>query len=128
MNDAVETSMSMGFFPSLDRALRAHLTARQGNVPMRMFTRGKVGNISRQRLSRMPYPPHDRPRGTKDMASLRYHRRLIRQGHPVPPVWLLQPRRGKKLVLLDGVHRVAALHLEGVSQVPAYVVEQGSRP
>jgi hypothetical protein len=124
MNDSVETSVSMRFFPSLASALRAHLMARRGNVPMSLFTRGAVANISRQRLSRTPYPPHDRPRGAKDMASMQYHQRLVRQGHPVPPVWLLRKARGGKLVLLDGVHRVAALHLEGSLHVPAYLVEQ----
>jgi hypothetical protein len=80
-----------------------------------------LDNLNEQRLTNDPFPAHNRPRGAKDMGSVRHFRALIRRGEEITPIWIV--KKGKKYVLIDGVHRIVACLQEGLLEIPAYIVK-----
>lgn len=53
------------------------------------------------------YPPHDRPRGSQDIKSVKYHMKL----KCVSPLVIVKTDRE---ILMDGVHRLVAAKLSGI--------------
>ena len=77
-------------------------------------------NIDPIRFSSDPYPADNRPRGQKDVDSLKYHRRMIRKNGQTEPIWVA--KKGNRYINLDGVHRIAATNLEHKRQISAFIV------
>ena len=50
------------------------------------------------------YPLSDRPRGNKDILSVKFHQKQLQQNKNIEPIWILKKK--KKKILLDGAHRV----------------------
>lgn len=81
----------------------------------------ELENLGHQRLMTSAFPTKDNPRGSKDHSSTNYFRALIKKGDELPPIWIV--KKGKRLVLIDGVHRIVAGLQEGLSKIPAYIVK-----
>ena len=124
LRDSIETSVSMGLFASPDAATRAHLGVSEPvKFPLSRFAKGSVDNFNPARLkasAAAAYPPADRPRGARDLASVRHHAAAIAAGREPAPVWILARAGG--FVLLDGAHRVVASHIAARRYVAAYVL------
>lgn len=105
-NAAIGTGILLGIFKTRKSALRKLKTAKNRKIPLALFKEGKVDNFNPARLvGPNPYPKSDRPRGSANLESVRFHRRTIRKyGSVSTPVWLY--RSNNKYVMLDGVHRV----------------------
>jgi hypothetical protein len=117
---AAGTGMMLGLFKTRKSALRNLKTAKTRKLPISLFKSGKVDNLNPQRLSKNPYPKSDRPRGSENLMSVKFHRRTIRKtGQITKPVWLYHDKN--KYVMLDGVHRVVATYLEKKRFIPARV-------
>ena len=120
--DSIRTAINIGLVPNEEAATAQHvLHTTQESLPIQLFKEGHVENINPERLSATPYPSADRPRGQANLLSVRHHRRTIRRrGCVESPIWIA--RKGSRIIMLDGVHRVVATYLEGKRTIPAYVV------
>lgn len=118
LHDAIVTSVSMGIFPSRAVAIKAQSTATFVNLPLSKFR--NMENFDPARLNPTPYPAHNRPRGEDDIASVNFHRRILKKKQELEPVWIVLHKN--RYVLLDGAHRVAAANLEDEKTIPAYII------
>lgn len=119
LRDSVETSVSLKLFSSQKVAAEHHVF----NTTYEMLSMSDcktLENIAATRFSSDPYPAHDRPRGQKDLESVKYHRRIIRKNGNTEPIWIA--KKGERYIVLDGVHRIVASNLENKRQIPAYIV------
>lgn len=119
LRDSVETSVGLKLFSSHKVAAYSHVF----NTTYKMLSMSDcktLENIAATRFSSDPYPAHDRPRGQKDLDSVKYHRRIIRKNGKTEPIWIA--KKGERYIMLDGVHRIAATNLENKRQIPAYIV------
>jgi hypothetical protein len=119
IRDSVETSVSLKLFPSENVAARHHIF----NTTYKMLSMTdcrSLENIDPIRFSSDPYPVDNRPRGQKDLDSLKYHRRMIRKHGHTEPIWIA--KKGTRHIILDGVHRMAATNLENKRQIPAFIL------
>jgi hypothetical protein len=111
-NDAWET-FNNNFNTERVKFDEFYAQARNGEYIMmsvKRLTELSPENISLKRLNaKTPaeaYPPNDRPRGDADLKSVRYH-----MTHPVAPVVFI--KIGKRMTLLDGMHRLVAASIIG---------------
>lgn len=127
--DAISTGINpnVKVFLNENNAIQKIITCtRKKRIPLRLFKDGTIDNIDSIRLSQNPYPLSNRPRGNDDIKSVNYHRRTIRKNGQIDnPIWIA--RKNNELVLLDGVHRIVATHLEQKRTIPAYVVNCKTR-
>jgi ParB-like chromosome segregation protein Spo0J len=77
-------------------------------------------NVNPLRLSQDPYPEGDRPRGQRDLDSVKFHRRIIRKKGNTSPIWIA--KKGNRYIILDGVHRLVASNLEHKRSIPCHIV------
>ena len=123
IRDSVETSVSMKIFSSLKVASYNHIF----NSEFTMFPLANcrdLENFNPARLSKIPYPEDDRPRGQKDLDSVAHHRRVIRKEGHTEPIWLVLNKG--KYTLLDGAHRIVSTYLENKRGIPSYIIRVGS--
>ena len=119
LRDSVETSVSLKLFSSQKIAAEHHVFNTTYQI-VSMSDCKTLENIAATRFSSDPYPAHDRPRGQKDLDSVKYHRRIIRKNGNTEPIWIA--KKGDRYIVLDGVHRIVASNLENKRQIPAYIV------
>lgn len=121
IKDSVETSVSIKLFASQKESSYAHIF--HSTFSSISISHCKdMDNFNPARLSKNPYPEDDRPRGEKDLASVLYHRRIIRKNGHTEPIWIaLQKGR---YILLDGAHRIVAAYLENKRTIPVYIVNK----
>jgi len=79
-----------------------------------------VDNFDINRLTKDPYPKENRPREQKDLDSVLYHRKIIRQQGHTEPIWILL--KNGNYTLLDGAHRIIATYLENRRNIPSYII------
>ncbi len=66
------------------------------------------------------YPINDRPRGNKDISSVKYYQKQILQEKEITPIWMVY--KNNKYILLDGAHRIVASYIENKKYIYAYVI------
>ena len=119
IRDSIETSVAIRVFPSLKDASYSHIFhSDYTTLPIAQFR--TMENFNPKRLSSIPYPDDDRPRGQDDLDSVIYHRKRIRKLGQTDPIWV-GVKKGK-YVLFDGAHRIVAYYLENKRNVPCYIV------
>jgi len=119
LRDSVETSVALKLFSSQKVAAEHHVF----NTTYQMVSISDcktMENIDPVRFSSDPYPAHDRPRGQRDLDSVKYHRRIIRKTGQTEPIWIA--KKGDRYIKLDGVHRIVATNMENKRQIPAFIV------
>ncbi len=111
--DAGRTAISLGYFTSIKKFRSAE----------RKLSRISVGknlvNFNPARLKSRPglaYPKSDRPRGEKDLVSVKYWMKMRK----VEPIWIL--KKDGESVLLDGAHRLVASYIMGKKTIPVWIV------
>jgi hypothetical protein len=123
LRDSVETSVSLKLFSSQKIAAEHHVFNTTYQI-VSMSDCKTLENIADTRFSSDPYPAHDRPRGQKDLDSVKYHRRIIRKTGQTEPIWIA--KKGDRYIMLDGVHRIVASNMENKRQIPAFIVHLDS--
>ena len=122
LKDSIDTSICMKLFKSRKEASEAHIfNSTLTKVPLSTFT--KVDNFTPERLQESAvkaYPLDNRPRGAKDISSVKYYQKEIGLKREITPIWLIQ--KNKKYILLDGAHRVVASYIKNKKYIYAYVI------
>jgi hypothetical protein len=123
LRDSIDTSVSMKIFQNREEASLAHIfRSKLDKIPLSIFK--DVNNFDPNRLqptAEQAYPlPNRRPRGDKDISSVKFYQNQIQQQKEVIPIWLIQ--QNNKFVLLDGVHRIVASYIEDIKHVNAYII------
>lgn len=125
--DSINTSVVIGLFQSKEFASYYHVFF---STPCAMritaFKSGRIRNFNPKRLcSKTPeeaYPVSMRPRGARDIESVKYFRKQIQQYKQIPRIWVLKDIRSQQYFLLDGAHRVVACHLEGMKEIDCFLI------
>lgn len=125
IRDSIETSVSMRLFQSKDAAMRAHINVSEPvKFPISRFAKGTIDNFNPARIqdtATKAYPPADRPRGARDLSSVKFYVAELKAGREPQPIWILE--KENKFTLLDGAHRVVASHIAHKKYAMAYVVK-----
>jgi hypothetical protein len=122
LQDSIDTSVSMKIFKNREESSLAHIF-KSKLVKLKMSIFNNVENFDPIRLKKTAvkaYPLHDRPRGNKDICSINFCRKLLRDKKEIAPVWLI--KKNKKYILLDGAHRIVSNYIEGKKYINSYVI------
>ena len=121
--DSIDTSVDTKIFKNREEAAYSHIfNSKLVKIPLNTFKNNNVDNFDSVRLQNSAvkaYPLTRRPRGNKDIISVKYYQKQIQQKKEVTPVWMVQ--KNKKYILLDGAHRIVASYIEDVP-VYAYII------
>ena len=123
LRDSVSTSVSMKFFNSKEEALMKHIY----NSKLISFPLSKCKNLNNFNPERLQssvikaYPLNNRPRGDKDIKSVKYYQKLIKNKLYIPPIWIIE--KNNNYILLDGAHRIVANYIENKKYIPAYLIK-----
>ena len=129
LQDSIDTSVSMNIFKNREEASLAHVfQSKLDKIPLSIFSNiedtNKVDNFDPNRLQKtaeQSYPlPYGRPRGDKDISSVKFYQNQIKQNLEITPIWMIQ--QNKQYILLDGVHRIVASYIEDVKYINAYII------
>ena len=126
LQDSIDTSVSMKIFKNREDASMAHIfKSKLDKIPLSIFKDvNKVDNFDPNRLqvsAVKAYPlPNGRPRGDKDISSVKFYQKQIQKKNEITPIWLIQ--QNNKYILLDGAHRIVANYIEDVKYINAYII------
>lgn len=129
LQDSIDTSVSINIFKNREEASLAHVFQSElDKIPLSIFSNiedtNKVDNFDPNRLQKTAekaYPlPNGRPRGDKDISSVKFYQNKIKQKLEIPPIWMIQ--QNKQYILLDGVHRIVACYIEDIKYINAYII------
>ena len=122
LQDSIDTSISMKLFNNRVNASHAHMfKSKLVKLPLSIFK--NVDNFDAERLQKSAvkaYPLNNRPRGNKDISSVKYYQKQIQQKKDITPIWLV--KHNKKYILLDGAHRIVSSYIENKKYIHAYVI------
>ena len=123
LHDSIETSVSMKLFKSKEEATMKHIF----NSKLVSFPLSKCKNLDNFNPERLQtsaiksYPLHDRPRGDKDISSVKYYQKLIKNKLDIQPIWIIEKKNN--YILLDGAHRIVASYIENKQYIPTYLIK-----
>jgi hypothetical protein len=122
LQDSIDTSVSMKIFKNREEATMAHIfQSKLDKIPLFIFK--DIDNFDPNRLqptAEQAYPL-PRPRGDKDISSVKFYQKQIQQKEDTIPIWIIQ--QNNKYVLLDGAHRIVASFIEGIKYINAYIIQ-----
>jgi hypothetical protein len=124
LQDSIDTSVSMKIFKNREDATMAHIfKSKLIKIPLSIFNNVDNFNPDRLKMSAEDaYPlPNGRPRGDKDISSVKFYQKQIQQKEDTIPIWIIQ--QNNKYVLLDGAHRIVASFIEGIKYINAYIIQ-----
>jgi hypothetical protein len=124
LQDSIDTSVSMNIFTNKEDATMAHIfKSKLIKIPLTIFK--NVDNFNPDRLKSTAedaYPlPNGRPRGDKDINSVKFYQKQIQQKQDITPIWMIQ--QNNKYILLDGAHRVVASYIEDNKYINTYIIQ-----
>ena len=80
LQDSIDTSISMNFYKTREEASKEHIfNSRLIKMELKKFK--NVDNFNSERLKKsavLAYPLNDRPRGDKDIKSVKFYQNLIK--------------------------------------------------
>ena len=86
------------------------------------FKKDLIENLSTDRIQAKTiteaYPPNDRPRGIKDVQSVKYHMRTKKAISPIVIIKIKNKKGKIQGILLDGMHRLVAASLLKKQNIP----------
>ena len=125
LKDSIVTSVSMKLFKSREESSLAHIfKSKLVKLPVSLFKNQNVENFDSSRLQNSAvkaYPLNDRPRGNRDISSVKFYQKQIQSNKEIQPIWLIKKVQTDKYILLDGAHRIVASYIENKS-IDAYVI------
>ena len=122
LNDSIETSVSIKLFKSKEEATIKHIF----NSKLIYFPLSKCKNLDNFNPERLQttaikaYPLDNRPREDKDISSVEYYQKLIKNKLDIQPIWIM--KKNNNYVLLDGAHRIVASYIENKHYIPTYLI------
>ncbi len=122
LQDSIETSISMKLFKTKEEATMKHIF----NSELISFSLSKCKNLNNFNPERLQssavkaYPLDNRPRGDKDISSVKYYQKLIKNKLDIQPIWII--KKNNSYTLLDGAHRIVASHIENKPNISAYLI------
>ena len=123
LRDSIETSVSMKLFKTKEEATMKHIF----NSKLISFPLSKCKNLDNFNPERLQpsaiksYPLHNRPRGYKDISSVKYYQKLIKNKLNIQPIWIIKKKNN--YILLDGVHRIVASYIENKQYISTYLIK-----
>ena len=124
LQDSIDTAVSMKIFKNREDASLAHIfQSKLDKISLSIFKdTNKVENFdpNRLQLTAEDAYPLPRPRGDKDISSVKFYQSQIQQQREIIPIWLIQ--QNNKYILLDGAHRIVASYIEDVKHINAYII------
>jgi hypothetical protein len=124
LKDAISTSVSMKLFLDKNNAALTHVF----NAKLTKFSmsncKNKLENFDPNRLQSTAvkaYPISNRPRGEKDISSVKYYQKQIKEKKDIPAIWIIKDKN--KYILLDGAHRIVASYIENKKNMNAYIID-----
>jgi hypothetical protein len=123
LRDSIETSVTMKLFKSKKEATINHIFhSKLISFPLSKCKNLHNFNPKRLQISAVKsYPLHDRPRGNKDISSVKYYQKLIKNKLTIQPIWIIL--KNNNYILLDGAHRIVASYIENKKNIPAYLID-----
>ena len=122
IKDSIETSVSMKIFKNKEESAFAHIfKSNLVKIPLSIFE--NIDNFNPNRLQKSAikaYPLNNRPRGNKDISSVKYYQKQIQQKKNIIPIWLIY--KNDKYILLDGAHRIVASYIENSKYINSYII------
>jgi hypothetical protein len=123
--DSVYTSVAMKIFKNKEDASFSHIfKSKMVKIPLTTFNNNNVDNFQSDRLQKtavQAYPLNNRPRGDKDISSVKYYQKQIQKQKEIAPIWMIQ--KNDKYILLDGAHRIVANYIEKTNNIYAYIIK-----
>ena len=122
LRDSIGTSVEMKLFKSKEEATMKHIF----NSKLISFPLSKCKNLNNFNPERLQpsavksYPLHNRPKRDKDISSVKYFQKLIKNKLDIQPIWLI--KNNNNYILLDGAHRIVASYIENQQYIPAYLI------
>jgi hypothetical protein len=119
---SIDTSVHLKIFKNREDSLKAHIfESKLIKIPLSIFTNVNNFNIVRlQKSAVKAFPINNRPRGNKDISSVKYYQKQIQQKKEITPIWMVY--KNNKYTLLDGAHRIVASYIENEKYIYAYVI------
>ena len=123
LRDSIETSVSMKLFKTKEKATMKHIF----NSKLISFPLSKCKNLDNFNTERLQisavksYPLDNRPRGDKDISSVKYYQKLIKNKLDIQPIWIIE--KNNNYILLDGAHRIVASYIENKKFIPTYLIK-----
>ena len=122
LQDSIDTSVDMKLFKNRTDSSLAHIF-KSKLVKFSLSKFKNVDNFDVVRLKKSAvkaYPLNNRPRGNKDISSVKFYQKQIQKKKDIQPIWMIL--KDKKYILLDGAHRIVASYIESKKKIPAYVI------
>ena len=122
LHDSIETSVSIKLFKSKEEATIKHIF----NSKLIYFPLSKCKNLDNFNPERLQttaikaYPLDNRPREDKDISSVEYYQKLIKNKLDIQPIWII--KKNNNYILLDGAHRIVASYIENKHYIPTYLI------
>jgi hypothetical protein len=122
LHDSIETSLSIKIFKTKDEATMKHIF----NSKLISFPLSKCNTLNNFNLERLQssavkaYPLHNRPRGDKDISTVKYYQKQIKNNLDIQPIWII--KKNNDYILLDGAHRIVASFIENKKYIPSYLI------
>jgi len=123
LHDSIATSVSMKIFKTKEEATIKHIF----NSKLISFSLSKckkLDNFNPERLQMSAvkaYPLDNRPRGDKDISSVKYYQKLIKNKLDIQPIWII--KKNNNYTLLDGAHRIVASYIENKEYITTYLID-----
>jgi len=119
---SIGTSIALNIFKNEKDSSFAHIfKSNLVKIPLSIFK--NIDNFNPNRLQNSAikaYPLNNRPRGNKDISSVKYFQKQIQQKKNIIPIWLIY--KNNKYILLDGAYRIVASHIENIKYINSYVI------
>jgi hypothetical protein len=124
LRDSIETSVNMKLFNSVYDSMYAHIyKSKLIKFPLSISSLENLNNFNINRLQKNPinsYPSHNRPRGKKNLSSIKSHLKLLQKKSNTLPIWIIYINN--KFILLDGVHRIIANYIHNKKYIYSYLI------
>ena len=124
LKDAISTSVSMQMFLDKNNAALTHVFNAKFTKFSMIKCKNKLENFDPNRLQSSAvkaYPLNNRPRGEKDISSVKYYQKQIKEKKDIPAIWIIKDK--DTYTLLDGAHRIVASYIENKKYMDAYIVD-----
>tara|TARA_Y100001960_G_C14655151_1_gene817920 strand:- start:883 stop:1275 length:393 start_codon:yes stop_codon:yes gene_type:complete len=122
LQDSIDTSVDMKLFKNRTDSSLAHIF-KSKLVKFSLSKFKNVDNFDVVRLKKSAvkaYPLNNRPRGNKDISSVKFYQKQIQKKKDIQPIWMIL--KDKKYILLDGAHRIVASYIENKNNILAYII------
>jgi hypothetical protein len=123
LKDSIETSVTIKLFNTVEESTYAHIfNSELIKIPMSKFK--NIENFNPNRLQKSAikaYPINNRPRGNKNISSVKFYQKQIKEKKNILPIWMAI--KNEKYILLDGAHRIVASYIEGKLNIDTYLIK-----